>query len=493
MDTSIPIQPVLRSIPEDLEYDPASNGIEPGDPPAQENHTGGLSQSGHRRRVPRQFCDYHPTRDMSTFLPTPPNVQAEQSSCSSSRPDPALYSPSEPTRIYLTKPDKFGLVRAYTRQVSSDPDENHDIEALLESDGVQERPPSDNPNDLLGDLFRIDPNLVELYDSWTVAALVTWHLKVSQGHLTPQKLDQLVHQIILHENFSAEDLEKFKTSQALKILDSLTPESVSDTWRTSTFEIPLPYDKTPRPEALAPTYPVEVRHRSLVNVIKSTVQSPDAKNFHWIPHKLYHLPPNSDIDLQAVMAASVGVPLSKFDLPGAERVHGEFYTSDIWIEEQEKLEAKFTSPGETNSIPVAIVNVNLSSDTLQAANFGTASVCPMYCSFGNHSKYRRSRPSVRMHQQVAYMPKLGDNLQDVYLTHGDKAATRALLGHLRRECHNGTVDIMIDEDFLHAYEHGIVIECADGIVRRIFPRFFVYSADYPEKCGFAFSYSLLST
>jgi Plavaka transposase len=34
---------------------------------------------------------------------------------------------------------------------------------------------------------------------------------------------------------------------------------------------------------------------------------------------------------------------------------------------------------------------------------------------------------------------------------------------------------------MHAYEHGIVIDCADGIRRRIFPRFFTYSADYPEK------------
>jgi hypothetical protein len=27
----------------------------------------------------------------------------------------------------------------------------------------------------------------------------------------------------------------------------------------------------------------------------------------------------------------------------------------------------------------------------------------------------------------------------------------------------------------------MVIKCVDGIVRRIFPRFFTYSADYPEK------------
>lgn len=41
--------------------------------------------------------------------------------------------------------------------------------------------------------------------------------------------------------------------------------------------------------------------------------------------------------------------------------------------------------------------------------------------------------------------------------------------------------ILLDDEFMHAYEHGIVIECPDGIFRRFYPRIFTYSADYPEK------------
>lgn len=41
--------------------------------------------------------------------------------------------------------------------------------------------------------------------------------------------------------------------------------------------------------------------------------------------------------------------------------------------------------------------------------------------------------------------------------------------------------LLMDDDFMHAYEFGVVIECLDGISRRVFPRFFSYSADYPEK------------
>lgn len=40
---------------------------------------------------------------------------------------------------------------------------------------------------------------------------------------------------------------------------------------------------------------------------------------------------------------------------------------------------------------------------------------------------------------------------------------------------------LLDDDFLKAYQHGVLTECADGVVRRLFPRFFTYSADYPEK------------
>jgi len=42
-------------------------------------------------------------------------------------------------------------------------------------------------------------------------------------------------------------------------------------------------------------------------------------------------------------------------------------------------------------------------------------------------------------------------------------------------------DILLDDEFMQAYEHRIVITCRDGIVQRIYPRFFTYSTDYPEK------------
>jgi hypothetical protein len=56
-----------------------------------------------------------------------------------------------------------------------------------------------------------------------------------------------------------------------------------------------------------------------------------------------------------------------------------------------------------------------------------------------------------------------------------------MLTHLKRELIHAIWALILDDKFLEAYEHGIVIECLDGISRRFYPRFFTYSADYPEK------------
>jgi hypothetical protein len=56
-----------------------------------------------------------------------------------------------------------------------------------------------------------------------------------------------------------------------------------------------------------------------------------------------------------------------------------------------------------------------------------------------------------------------------------------LLAHMKREVMQAVWMLLLDDDLMKAYEHGKMVICADGIKRLIFPRFFVYSADYPEK------------
>lgn len=41
--------------------------------------------------------------------------------------------------------------------------------------------------------------------------------------------------------------------------------------------------------------------------------------------------------------------------------------------------------------------------------------------------------------------------------------------------------LLLDDKFVEAYTLGLAITCFDGVTRRAFPRFYTYSADYPEK------------
>ena len=65
----------------------------------------------------------------------------------------------------------------------------------------------------------------------------------------------------------------------------------------------------------------------------------------------------------------------------------------------------------------------------------------------------------------------------------DGLATSAMtITHLKHDLVQKVWELLLNEEFMEAYKYGIVINCADGVSRRIYPRFFTYSADYPEKC-----------
>lgn len=64
---------------------------------------------------------------------------------------------------------------------------------------------------------------------------------------------------------------------------------------------------------------------------------------------------------------------------------------------------------------------------------------------------------------------------------GGKGPNSAFMAHCHREIYHAQWEIILDDEFLEAYTHGIVIDCCDGIRRRFYPRIFTYSADYREK------------
>ena len=61
------------------------------------------------------------------------------------------------------------------------------------------------------------------------------------------------------------------------------------------------------------------------------------------------------------------------------------------------------------------------------------------------------------------------------------AATATILWFLKVQLMQQIWCLLLDDTFINAYTHGIIITCGDEVKRRVFPRFFTYAADYPEK------------
>ncbi|KAG6906052.1 hypothetical protein DXG01_016127 [Tephrocybe rancida] len=96
------------------------------------------------------------------------------------------------------------------------------------------------------------------------------------------------------------------------------------------------------------------------------------------------------------------------------------------------------------------------------------------------SKAEEMRVYGELYTSPALLP---DSFKDFASEHigGKGTPTPAFLAHCRRELFHTQWSILLDEEFLDAWLHGIVIMCLDGIRRRFYPRIITYSADYPEK------------
>ena len=77
--------------------------------------------------------------------------------------------------------------------------------------------------------------------------------------------------------------------------------------------------------------------------------------------------------------------------------------------------------------------------------------------------------------------QLPSDFKDFAASHLESDPNKAFLKHCKRMFLHAQWKELLDDEFLEAYEHGVVIECCDGITRRFYLRIFAYSADYPEK------------
>ncbi|KAI0074001.1 hypothetical protein K474DRAFT_1685932 [Panus rudis PR-1116 ss-1] len=264
--------------------------------------------------------------------------------------------------------------------------------------------------------------------------------------------DRLVNGVLMHDQFCLSELADFSVPREVSRLDA-TLNRASDTWRETTVFIPVPDGNQHRPGSTdypIPKFPIPgLMHRPLIDIIRATWIDPTkTKGFHYTPFRQFWLDPSGR----------------------TQSIHDELYTTQAFNDAHLALQRAAPEPNCT--LPRVICAMMLYSDSTHLTSFGDAAAWPIYLFFGNQSKYTRVQPTSNACVHVAYMPKV---------CHTGHGASADILTHCRRELFHAIWRLLLDSDFIHAYNHGIIIDCTDNVRRRVYPRIFTYSADYPEK------------
>jgi Plavaka transposase len=305
--------------------------------------------------------------------------------------------PTQEDRLIETEEDAMGLFRRYTALPSTDPDQYLTIHHVSDAPTFIKNTDSQyNPLTVFG------PQAIQSVESPTsattssftpflnhsVSKLMNWFYQSSTKTLAD--LNSLAHDVILHPDFHPSDLKNFSATRESRRLeksslpDSDLPYLKNDDWKEAVIKVPLPLVRTRyHNEDDAHTLEVKFVHRRLYEVIKSGIQDvASSRNFHWHGFKQFWRPSDSEPE---------------------QRVYGEVYTSDAFLEMESRL------PNiEGCTLEKAVVPLLIYSDSTHLANFGTASLWPIYIWFGNVSKYMRLRPSSFSAHHLAYLPSVSN-------------------------------------------------------------------------------------
>ena len=189
-----------------------------------------------------------------------------------------------------------------------------------------------------------------------------------------------------------EELMGFKAATELRRLDKFAAESsiAGGPWKTGSVRIKMPCMRSNQPsftkEEDAPEFEISgIRYRSLVDLLTSKLTNPATLgSFVTTPFAEWWCPPGSTTPI---------------------RIYGEAYSSDAAVKMFEEIKG-IPPPVDGPQVESVIVLLMLGSDATHLANFGTASLWPLYLFFGNMSKYTSSKPSEFPACHLAYLPKV---------------------------------------------------------------------------------------
>ncbi|KAE9405612.1 hypothetical protein BT96DRAFT_988388 [Gymnopus androsaceus JB14] len=190
-----------------------------------------------------------------------------------------------------------------------------------------------------------------------------------------------------------------------------------DKWSAGTVSIPMPcLNSILASEDSAPQLIIsDVWHHKLTEVIRSAFEDPSFLEFDIKAFKYFWKPSEDE---------------------PAQHVYGETYYSNRALELEEQLYLKTfqESPNPDPSEPEHVIAwIQLWSDLTHLAEFGTASLWPIYLYFGNLSKYTRGKGKSHAAHYIAYIPLLPDLIKDIYKQEFGIKPTDAVKRFLKRD------------------------------------------------------------
>ncbi|KAJ3816999.1 hypothetical protein F5880DRAFT_1618699 [Lentinula raphanica] len=449
-------QPVDAGVPPEQGYQPQNDALIQ-DPSTQ------TGRPKRQRFLPAAYRDFVPSQpNLSSTIPAytrhgsiPPAPNSISSVPSSRSPSPNL--PPEPTTS-CTEPNTFGLFREYTEFPSYEPDNLVSLDEVCDA-ATFNIPPTTSRDFESGFGARKGTTTPDLDTGFPLSSsdstnpyapfpnASTYHMmkfaydESNDNSFGLAGIQRVNDEIIQQPGFNPEDLLMQDGNEV-----------------QSRFHYPVPASHK-NPEDRAPTVVIEdVIHRDLLDVMKEAYSSDASSEYHLRGFKQMW---------------------QRNDRPDPIRIHGEVYTSDAFLEMEKEVLSSPPEPG--CNLERVVVPIMLYSDSTHLASFGTASVCPGYLWFGSQSKYARAKPSKFAAHHLVYFPLLPKHVDDEYTQQFGHAPTDAVKTHLKRELEHAVWKLLFTTDFLDAYVHGTIVEGSDGILRRLYPRIFTYSADYPEK------------
>jgi hypothetical protein len=357
-----------------------------------------LPKPRHRRR-PQPYQDELPAEPPSlTASATIPDLTPIERS---QIHDPPTHENTEAT--FRSLPDKFGVFRVYPCGCPPyTPDELYTISDSVGSSNLATKSlpvtsrPWFTPHLSESESTEIEDSVSDIapFSNKSAFRLMSWYYD-SSNIKSHGELDRLVKDVILAPDFLPADLIGFRAAKEAKRMDNhrrSTPKHGShpattfhDEWIETSVCLSLPCDGVEQAsEADAPKFQVKgLYYCRLLEVIKAGLAESASEKFHLFPFKEYWKPSPDEPE---------------------ERIYSEAYTSDYFLEQYEKIHHQ--SQTSDRRLISVVIGIMIWSDSTLLANFGTASLWPIYLYFGNQSKYSRAKPSDFAAHHLAYIPKV---------------------------------------------------------------------------------------